>query len=97
MKSFPPYFMGEGHYALAPLENLVGMHPLIIARKCRINLAKILNLAKRIVRKNRSVNALYKNWNVLSYDPSWYSVEIYNFLNNNKTTVINIRSFSLFP
>ena len=49
-----PY--GTGHYALAPLENLVGMYPSIFARKCRIKLAKIWNLAKRIVRQNSWVS-----------------------------------------
>ena len=45
-----------GYYALAPLENLVGVYPSIFARKWRIKLAKILNLTKRIVRQNRSVS-----------------------------------------
>ena len=44
------------HYALAPLENHVGVHPSIFARKCRIKLVNILNLAKRIVRQNRWVS-----------------------------------------
>ena len=57
MKSFPPYFMGKDT-ALAPLENLVGVYPSIFSRKCRIKLAKLLNLAKRIVRQNRSVSLL---------------------------------------
>ena len=47
---------GAGHYAHAPLENLVGMYPSIFARKCRKKPAKILKLAKRIVRQNRSVS-----------------------------------------
>ena len=63
-----PYILyGAEHYVLAPLENLVGVYPSVFARKCRMKLAKILNLAKKIVRKNRSVGfALYKNWTVLS-------------------------------
>ena len=47
---------GVGYYALAPLGKLVGVYPSIFARKGRIKLAKILNLAKRIVRQNRSVS-----------------------------------------
>ena len=58
------------HYALALLLNLAGVYSSIFARKCRIKLAKILNLAKRIVRQNRSVvYALYNNWNVLTKTP----------------------------
>ena len=62
MKSFkkiiPPYFMeevegGEGggsQYALAPLENYVGLYaPSIFARKCRLKIVNILNLAKTIL------------------------------------------------
>ena len=44
------------HYVLAPLENHVAMYPSIFARKCRIKLANILNLAKWIVRQNRPVS-----------------------------------------
>ena len=70
MKNFLPILYGAGHYSLAPLENLVGVYPSIFPRKCRIKLAKILNLAKRIVRKNSSVvYALYNNWNVLTKTP----------------------------
>ena len=40
----------------APLASYVGVHaPSIFARKCRLKLANILNLAKRIVWPNRSV------------------------------------------
>ena len=39
-----------------PLENHAGVYPSIFARKCRIKLANIFNLAKRIVRQNRSVS-----------------------------------------
>ena len=46
-----------GRYALTPLENLVGMYLSIYARKCRIKLIKILNLAKRIIRQSRSVSS----------------------------------------
>ena len=56
MKSFRPYFMGWNTMSFAPLENLVGVYPSIFARKCRIKLAKILNLAQRIVRQNRSAS-----------------------------------------
>ena len=43
-------------YALAPLENQLGAYaPTIFARKCRIRLVNILNLAKKIVWQNRSV------------------------------------------
>ena len=34
------------HYVIAPLENHVGIYLSIFARKCRIKLANILNLAK---------------------------------------------------
>ena len=44
------------HYALALLLNLAGVYSSIFARKCRIKLAKILNLAKMIVKQNRSVS-----------------------------------------
>ena len=59
MKSFykkvPPYFMG-GHYALAPLENHVGVYtPSTFARKCRLMLVNTLNLAKKIIWQKRSV------------------------------------------
>ena len=41
-------FFGGRHYALAPLENHVGVYaPSIFARKCGLNLVNILNLAKR--------------------------------------------------
>ena len=55
-EKLPSILYRAGDYALAPLENHVGVHPSIFARKCRIKLAKILNLAKRIIRKNRSVS-----------------------------------------
>ena len=41
--------MGE-HYALAPLENQLALFaPSTFARKCRLKLVNILNLAKKIV------------------------------------------------
>ena len=52
-ENLPSILYGAGHYALPPLKNLVGVYPSIFARKWRVNLAKILNLAKRIVRQNR--------------------------------------------
>ena len=55
-EKLPSILYGAGHYALAPLKNLVGVYPSIIARKCRIKLAKILKLAKRIIKQNRSVS-----------------------------------------
>ena len=55
-EKLPSILYGSGHYALAPLENHVGLYPSIFARKCRIKLANVLNLAKRIVRQNRLVS-----------------------------------------
>ena len=53
-----PFILYEaGRYALTPLENLVEMYLSIYARKCRIKLIKILNLAKRIIRQSRSVSS----------------------------------------
>ena len=50
-----PY--GARHYAhLSPLENHMGVYPSIFARECRIKLANIVNLPKRIVRQNMSVS-----------------------------------------
>ena len=41
---------GMRHYALAPLENHVGLYdPSIFARKSRLKLANILNVLKRIL------------------------------------------------
>ena len=48
-KKVHPCFMEE-HYALAPLENHLGVYsPSTFARKCRLKLFNILNLAKKIV------------------------------------------------
>ena len=55
-KKLPSILYGVRHYALDLLENHVGVYPSIFARKSRIKLANILNLAKRIVRQNRSVS-----------------------------------------
>ena len=55
-EKLPSILYGARHYALAPLENHVGLHPSIFVRKCKIKLANLLNLAKRIVRQNRSVS-----------------------------------------
>ena len=54
-EKLPSILYGTKHYALAPLGNLVGVYPSIFARKCRIKLAKILNLAKRILRQNSEI------------------------------------------
>ena len=56
-EKFPSILYGPRHYALAPLENRMGLYPSIFARKCRIKLANILNLTKSIVRQNRSVGS----------------------------------------
>ena len=49
------FFWGR-HYALAPLENHVGVYASsIFASKRRLKLVSILNLAKSIVLQNRSV------------------------------------------
>ena len=50
-EELPSILYGVGYYALAPLGNIVGVHLSIFARTCRVELAKILNLAKRIVRQ----------------------------------------------
>ena len=51
-----PSILYEGHYALAPLENNVGVYaPSKFAQNCGLKLVKILNLAKTIVWQNRSV------------------------------------------
>ena len=61
---FPEKLLGIGpsilfsgtHYILAPLENNVRVYaPSIFAKKYRLKLVNILNLAKRIVSQNRSV------------------------------------------
>ena len=59
-EKLPCTFYGARHYALSLLENLVGVYPSKFARKYRIKLAKILNLAKRIERQNRSVSLCIK-------------------------------------
>ena len=57
-EKLPSILYGARHYGLPPLENLVEVYPSIFARKCRIKLANILNLAKKIVRQweNKSVS-----------------------------------------
>ena len=43
-----------GHYALAPLENHVKIYaPYTFARKCRLKLVNILNLAKKDCTKEK--------------------------------------------
>ena len=64
-KKVPPFYFFGGtggwgrHYALAPLENYVGVYaPSIFARnarKCRLKLVNILNFAKRNIWMNRPV------------------------------------------
>ena len=49
------------HYALAPLKTHVGLYaPSILAKKCKLKPANILNLAKRIVWQNRS-----RGWGII--------------------------------
>ena len=49
-KKVLPCFFGGRHYALAPLQNHVGVYtPSTFARKCGLKLVNILNLAKRII------------------------------------------------
>ena len=45
-EKLPSILYGARHYAFAPMENHVGVYPLIFGRKCRIKFADILNLAK---------------------------------------------------
>ena len=59
-RSLHTFFGGVGwwgkHYAFTPLENGVGIYALSrFARKCGLKLVNILNLAKKIVGKNRSI------------------------------------------
>ena len=55
-EKLPSILYRARHYALAPLENHVEVYPSVLARKCRIRLANILKLAKRIIRQNKSVS-----------------------------------------
>ena len=45
-EKLPSILYRARHYAFAPMENHVGVYPLIFGRKCRIKFADILNLAK---------------------------------------------------
>ena len=57
-RSLHTFFWGGWgkHYAFTPLENGVGIYALSrFARKCGLKLVNILNLAKKIVGKNRSI------------------------------------------
>ena len=95
------FVLYRGHYALAPLENTVGVYaPSIFAQKCRLKLVNILNLAKTIVWQNRSMgwgitldlecfhlnNTRALHWNLLT--SSWSSF-LFSILNSNKTIAIN--------
>ena len=66
-----PSLLYAGYYAFDPLENHAGVHaPAIFARKCRLRLVNILNLAKRLYRLydriGQWVEVLYKTCNVVS-------------------------------
>ena len=105
-KKVPPCFFRGRHYALAPLENYVGVYASsIFARECRVKLVNTLDFAKRTVWQNRSVGwgIIYEleychlkplralHWDLTS---SWSSF-LCSSLNSNKTTVMNIKWFSL--
>ena len=66
-----PSILYGGHYALAPLENNVEVNASsIFARKCRLRLVNILNLAKKVVWQNRSVVWHYIRLGMLSVKTS---------------------------